>query len=92
MWLSAATATDQGDPARGALVLTVAALLWLAGYVFACWFWPFAACPRCKGSGRRRSPTGRAFRKCPRCKGTGRRIRTGRWLFNKLSVLSKDAQ
>lgn len=92
MWLSAATATDQGDPARGALYLALGGLVWLAGYVFACWLWPYANCRRCKGSGKRRSPTGRAYRKCPRCKGTGRRLRTGRWVFNKLHVLSKDAQ
>jgi hypothetical protein len=92
VWLSAATATQEGDPARGALYLTLAGLVWLVGYVFACWFWPFANCGKCKGKGRRRSPTGRAFRRCPRCKGSGRRLRTGRRIFNKLNVLHEDAR
>lgn len=92
MWLSAATATQQGDPTRGAFYLTVAGLAWAICYVIACWFWPYANCRRCAGSGKRRSPTGRAFRRCPRCKGTGRRLRTGRWIFNKLHVLHEDAR
>lgn len=62
-------------------VLAVCAM-WAAGYVAACAVWPFAACPRCKGTGKRRSPSGKAFRTCPTCKGASRRLRTGRrvWL------------
>lgn len=69
MDLTAATAT----------VLTLAA--WAAGYAAACAFWPFTACSRCKGAGKLRSPSGRAFRLCPRCKASGRRLRLGRRLF-----------
>lgn len=92
MWVSAATATQQGDPAAGVLYLVGAGLVWVVGYAFACWFWPFANCRKCKGAGRRRSPMGRAFRRCPKCKGSGRRLRTGRWIFNKLSLLHDDAR
>lgn len=54
-----------------------------AGYVAVCAFWPFTACRLCSGSGKRRSPSGKAFRICPRCKGSARRLRTGRraWLL-----------
>jgi hypothetical protein len=69
---------------------TVALLGWLAVYAFACWVWPFRACRRCDGSGRRRSPSGRAFRLCPRCRGTGRRLRAGRWLYNAVQRARKE--
>ncbi|GAA2599067.1 hypothetical protein GCM10010399_32240 [Dactylosporangium fulvum] len=55
------------------------------GYAFACWVWPFKPCGRCDGTGKRRSPTGRAFRLCPRCDGTGRRLRAGRWIYNQFN-------
>jgi hypothetical protein len=52
------------------------------GYVLACAFWPFAACRRCEGAGKRRSPSGRAWRYCRHCHGTGARLRTGRRAWN----------
>ena len=55
----------------------VAGLLWSGGYVVACWIWPFAACRKCDGSGKFRSPSGRAWRLCRRCKGSGKRVRYG---------------
>lgn len=65
------------------MLAAVAAGLWLAGYWTACAVWPFMACQRCEGAGKRRSPSGRAWRPCPRCKGAGRRMRSGRkaWLI-----------
>ncbi|GIG58769.1 hypothetical protein Lfu02_31410 [Longispora fulva] len=64
------------------LILAVgAALIWAAIYAAACAIWPFKNCPRCTGSGRKRSPTGRAWRDCKRCKGTGKRLRLGRKLL-----------
>lgn len=82
----AATATDSSH-LTGWLILTGIALLWAAGYVGACAIWPFAKCGRCKGDGKHRSPSGKAWRRCRRCKGTGTRIRVGRriwtWLRNK---------
>ena len=59
-------------------------------YAAACWIWPFTACRRCHGYGKRRSPTGRAFRYCRRCKGTGARLRAGRWLWNHLTRLRRE--
>jgi DnaJ-class molecular chaperone len=66
----------------GSALLALAVVAWVAGYSVACWIWPFKACPRCKGTGRRRSPTGKRFRLCGRCDGTGRRLRTGRRIYN----------
>jgi hypothetical protein len=55
----------------------VGGLLWLAGYLGACAWWPFANCRRCDGAGKFRSPSGKAWRNCKRCKGSGRRVRFG---------------
>lgn len=60
--------------------LALLALAALALYIVACVCWPFAACRRCSGTGKRRSPSGKAWRPCGRCDGTGRRIRAGRYL------------
>ncbi|WP_088289835.1 hypothetical protein [Kineosporia sp. A_224] len=65
------------------LTLPTALLLWAAGYLIACTLFPFAACRNCQGSGKFRSPSGRAWRNCRRCKGTGRRIRLGRRIWAK---------
>ena len=54
------------------------------GYAATCAFWPFAACHRCEGAGKRRSPSGRSWRYCHHCKGTGARLRTGRRAWNYL--------
>ena len=72
------------------LLAAVAVMVWTAAYAAACAFWPFANCRRCDGSGKRRSPSGRAFRTCPRCRGTARRLRTGRRVFNWLSARRKE--
>ena len=61
--------------ALGALVL----------YVAACAFWPFMACRRCHGTGKRRSPSGQAWRSCRRCAGSGRRVRFGRRVYEFLT-------
>jgi hypothetical protein len=61
-------------------------------YAFACWVWPFKACRKCDGTGKKRSPSGRAFRLCRRCDGTGRRLRGGRWIYNRLSSVRRDAR
>ncbi len=63
----------------GEMILLGLALLSIYG--IACAAWPYSACSRCSGSGKRLSPSGRAFRNCPRCSGTGRRLRLGRRLF-----------
>lgn len=65
--------------------LTLAGVVWAGGYFVACRIWPYTWCPRCSGSGRRSSPSGKAYRPCPRCKGSGRRVRTGRRAWNWLA-------
>ncbi|MFG2037325.1 hypothetical protein [Dactylosporangium sp. NPDC048998] len=74
------------------ITLVLLAIAVTLGYAFACWIWPFKACPRCDGTGKRRSPSGRAFRLCRRCGGTGRRLRAGRWIYNHLSNTRRDAR
>lgn len=66
----------------GSVLLALAAVAWMAGYCVACWVWPFKACPRCKGTGKRRSPSGKRFRLCRKCDATGRRLRAGRQAWN----------
>lgn len=68
-----------------ALALVVAA----PAYAVACVLWPFTACSRCGGSGRRRSPSGKNYGRCRKCKGKGERIRLGRRVMNRLGV-AKD--
>jgi hypothetical protein len=75
-----------------AITLTLAGITITLGYCVACWIWPFKACGRCDGTGKRRSPSGRAFRLCRRCDGTGRRLRAGRWIYNHLSRIRRDAR
>jgi hypothetical protein len=62
---------------QGWTFVVVAGLVWAAGHAFACWFWPFARCPKCQGMGSHASPSGKYSRTCRRCKGLGRRERTG---------------
>jgi hypothetical protein len=50
-------------------------------YALACAAWPYANCSRCKGSGKRQSPSGKAFGDCRRCGGKGRRVRLGRRIW-----------
>lgn len=59
------------------------------GYLLACAAWPFKNCPRCGGTGRLASPSGRAWRRCRRCKGNGARIRFGRHLWNLIRRTSR---
>ena len=67
--------------------LFIALVVVTLGYAFGCWLWPFGACRRCKGTGKRRSPFGRAFGLCRRCDGTGRTLRIGRRIINSLREL-----
>lgn len=73
--------------------LYLAALLWAAGYLAACRWWPYTRCRRCDGGGRRGQPGAKrtAWRLCPRCHGNGRRLRLGRRLINSLSSDARTA-
>ncbi len=75
--------------AASALILPL--LIVTVGYIAACVIWPFAACRKCDGAGRHRSPSGRAWRYCHRCHGTGARLRTGRRIYNHLHRTWKDS-
>ena len=68
-------------------VLFVSAVIATLCYGFGCWLWPFGACTRCRGSGKRRSPFGRAFGDCRRCDGSGKSLRIGRRIVNSLREL-----
>ena len=74
--------------AASTLILAVLAVTFC--YFAACAVWPFTACRKCRGAGRRRSPSGRAWRYCHRCRGTGARLRTGRRIFNYLRDKHKE--
>lgn len=54
--------------------------VWLACYALACAVWPYRRCSRCGGTGKRRSPSGKAWRPCGRCDGSGHSVRVGRRL------------
>jgi len=71
--------------------LTLIAVVWAVLYAGACWVWPFASCGKCKGGGRKRSPSKKYWRPCRKCKGTGTQLRTGRKIWNKLLSVKKDA-
>jgi hypothetical protein len=91
MVLIAATATALGGSSMGGLLLSVVALaVWTVVYALACWWWPYTACKTCRGTGKRKSPSGTAWRKCRHCKGTAARLRTGRRVFNYLHVTKKE--
>jgi len=49
------------------------ALIALAAWAVRAWFWPFAKCAKCAGSGKNRGSTGRRWGQCRRCKGSGSR-------------------
>ncbi|WP_433302278.1 hypothetical protein ACQP2F_08595 [Actinoplanes sp. CA-030573] len=76
----------------GAIAVPLALIIVTLGYALACWVWPFKSCRKCDGTGKKRSPSRRAFRLCRRCAGTGRRLRAGRWIYNRLSGIRRDAR
>src|SRR5690242_7483131 len=80
-----AAANHAQHPQIGAAVIALALLAIAAAYVIACVIWPFAACHRCHGAGKHRSPSGKAWRTCKRCRGSGARIRFGRKAWTALA-------
>jgi hypothetical protein len=52
-------------------------VLAVVAQVVSLYFWPFAACWRCKGTGRNQGSSDRRWGECRRCKGGGRRRRVG---------------
>jgi hypothetical protein len=86
----AATATA-ADLSLVWLILAAVLAAWTAVYAVACYVWPFKNCRRCEGSGKRRSPSGKAWRRCRRCKGGGARLRFGRWIWNRARRLHRES-
>ncbi|MCA1674658.1 MAG: hypothetical protein LC799_21530 [Actinobacteria bacterium] len=62
--------------------LLVLALVLLAAYLVAVWWWPNTPHGRCSGTGKLRSPSGKKWRRCPGCGGTGTKPRLGARLLN----------
>lgn len=81
-----------GDHVNARPGLLLLALVVALGYVVACAVWPWRACARCDGSGRRRSPSGRAWRDCRSCDGGGRKLRLGRRLWTALTDLGRSSR
>jgi len=74
------TLTAASDLPVGTVALVAAALI--AVYAAACVIYPLTAHGRCNGTGKLRSPGGKAWRRCPGCKGTGTKPRLGARLLN----------
>ena len=51
-------------------------------YAASCWWFPFARCRWCSGTGRWARSDGQVFRDCWWCGGLGRRWRIGRRVWN----------
>ncbi len=84
-------ATATGSPVAGWLLLAGAGLLAGVVYAASCWLWPYTHCRRCHGLGRLQRDDRKVFRLCRRCDGTGRRLRAGRWLYNHVIKMRRDA-
>lgn len=74
--LVAATATEHHASLWPAVFAVAVIVLIYAGL---CWVRPFARCSLCKGAG------------CRWCRYMGRRMRIGRWLWNKVTELRREA-
>jgi hypothetical protein len=61
-----------------------------AANVVSMYFWPFAPCWACKGTGRNQGSTRKRYGECRRCKGTGRRQRPGARLVHRGAVSLAD--
>jgi hypothetical protein len=58
---------------------------WFVVYVAACVLWPNGPDPKCKGTGKRKSPTGVYWGDCRRCGGSGKRVRLGRRIWDSVT-------
>lgn len=72
-------------------LLAAAAAIVTLGYLAVVAAWPFKGCRRCRGTGKLRSPVGRAIRYCPRCLGSGLRLRAARRVWNYVARLHRDS-
>ena len=72
-------------PATALVILAIAVLTY---HAVACWLWPWAKCPHCKGTGRRPAPFSSHWGDCRWCDGRGRRVRLGRRAWG--SIVGSD--
>jgi hypothetical protein len=78
--MAGAAATAHASPVPLILLTLGAAAVW----VIRLWWWPYAKCRRCEGSGRNTGSTGRRFGTCRKCEGSGRRQRLGSELVRRI--------
>jgi len=57
-----------------------------AANIISLYFWPFAPCLKCKGTGRNTGSNRKRYGECRRCKGTGRRQRAGARLVHRGAI------
>ncbi|HVB45593.1 MAG TPA: hypothetical protein VNF47_23200 [Streptosporangiaceae bacterium] len=69
----AATATAHAGAAPLILILAGLAVTWAAR----AYWWPFARCRRCQGTGKNAGSNGKRWGRCRKCKGSGSRQRWG---------------
>lgn len=74
-----------GRSMTGWVIVALLGIVGVGVWVVDCWWFPFAACTKCKGGGRFRSRLTRTWRDCPKCGGGGRRIRPARVMWKKIS-------
>lgn len=72
-------------------IAIAAALVWALVYAGSCWWFPFKACSRCKGTGRISREDRKVHRLCRRCASTGRRLRAGRRVWNYARRLHRES-
>jgi hypothetical protein len=57
-----------------------------AANIVSLYFWPFAPCRACKGTGRNQGSSKKRYGECRRCKAAGRRKRLGARLVHRGAV------
>lgn len=74
-------------------VIILIALAAAAAQVIRLYLFPFRACRRCGGTGRKHSRLNRrAFALCPHCGGTGRVLRTGSRMVHRAILAARSPQ
>src|SRR5260370_3163113 len=88
-WMSAAGALAAAARSGSAGTFLVALAI-AAANLISLYFWPFAPCLSCKGTGRNQGSNRKRYGECRRCKGTGRRQRLGSRLVHRGAVSLAD--
>lgn len=87
----AATATGHNH-AVARLIEAALVLFLVSAYPLSCWWFPFADCRICKGTGLHRSDSNRRHsRICWWCGGARKRLRWGRRLYNAINRRRREA-